>query len=50
MIVSVNSINKTLSSSFAYKAALTPTVSSVSPQRGGTGGGTTLTITGTGFP
>ncbi len=50
MTVIVKSINKTLSTSFTYKAALTPTVSSVSPLRGGTGGGTTLTITGTGFP
>ena len=48
--VTVNSIVKTLSSAFTYKAALTPTVTSVSPTRGGTGGGTMLTLTGTGFP
>ncbi|XP_045124918.1 fibrocystin-L-like [Portunus trituberculatus] len=34
---------------FTYQVALTPIVTNVSPQRGGTAGGTTLTITGTGF-
>jgi hypothetical protein len=37
----------TLSSGFTYRAA--PTVSSISPTLGSTAGGTTLTITGTGF-
>ena len=36
--------------SFTYKVSLTPTLTSVSPSRGGTGGGTLLTITGNGFP
>jgi len=35
--------------SFTYDDALTPQVTGVSPQRGGTGGGTSITITGTGF-
>ena len=38
-----------LSSGFSYDASITPTISSASPLRGGTGGGTLLTITGTGF-
>ena len=38
-----------LSNAFTYDASLTPTVTAVSPLRGGTGGGTLLTITGTGF-
>ncbi len=37
----------TLSSSYAYQAA--PTVTSVSPSAGSTGGSTLITITGTGF-
>ena len=39
----------TLAGSFTYDAALTPTITSTSPARGGTGGGTLVTITGTGF-
>jgi hypothetical protein len=39
-----------LSEPYVYAANLTATVTSVSPTRGGTGGGTTLTITGTNFP
>lgn len=35
---------------FTYQANLTATVTSISPARGGTGGGTLLTITGTNFP
>ena len=38
-----------LADSFTYDDSLTPQVASVSPQRGGTGGGTSITITGTGF-
>ena len=38
------------SQSFVYRTSLTATVTSVSPSRGGTGGGTTLTIIGTNFP
>ena len=39
----------TLAGSFTYDAALTPTITATSPARGGTGGGTLVTITGTGF-
>ncbi|XP_076030840.1 fibrocystin-L-like [Oratosquilla oratoria] len=39
----------TLSNAFTYDDSLTPRVSSISPTRGGTAGGTRLTITGTGF-
>jgi hypothetical protein len=38
------------SQSFVYRTTLTASVTSVSPSRGGTGGGTTLTINGTNFP
>ena len=41
---------KTVTSSFTYKLNLTPKLTSVSPKRGGTGGGTLLTIIGEGFP
>ena len=41
--------NVSLASSFTYDASLTPTITSTSPQRGGTGGGTLVTISGTGF-
>ncbi len=36
--------------SFTYKASLTPTLTSVLPLRGGTGGGTLITISGSNFP
>lgn len=36
--------------SFAYRLNISPRLVSVTPMRGGTGGGTLLTITGTGFP
>jgi hypothetical protein len=35
---------------YIYKSSLTATITSISPTRGGTGGGTTLTIIGTNFP
>ncbi|XP_065804470.1 fibrocystin-L [Labrus bergylta] len=37
------------SNGFTYKSQLTPVISEVSPRRGGTAGGTLLTITGSGF-
>ncbi|XP_051791550.1 fibrocystin-L-like [Erpetoichthys calabaricus] len=39
----------TLSNAFTYTSSLTPVVTAVTPRRGGTGGGTKLTITGSGF-
>ncbi|CAM4636768.1 unnamed protein product [Leuciscus chuanchicus] len=38
-----------LTNSYTYRSSLTPVITSVSPRRGGTAGGTRLTITGTGF-
>ena len=38
-----------LAGAFEFKDSLTPKVSGVSPDKGGTGGGTEITITGTGF-
>jgi len=34
---------------YVYSSDLTPVITSVSPREGGTGGGTEITITGTGF-
>ncbi|XP_019729703.1 PKHD1 like 1, tandem duplicate 1 [Hippocampus comes] len=38
-----------MSDGFTYKTQLTPVITEVSPRRGGTAGGTTLTISGSGF-
>ncbi|KAK9526506.1 hypothetical protein VZT92_015203 [Zoarces viviparus] len=38
-----------ISDGYAYKSQLTPVITEVSPRRGGTAGGTRLTITGSGF-
>lgn len=47
--ITQNGVVKTLTSSYTYDATLSPTVTSVTPRRSGTGGGTTLTIEGSGF-
>ena len=49
VVVTVNGISKTVTPQYTYDAALTPEITGVDPSRGGTGGGTTVTITGTGF-
>lgn len=46
--VSVDGITK--DTQFTYRSNLTATIISVSPNRGGTGGGTLITINGTNFP
>ncbi|CAF4003686.1 unnamed protein product, partial [Rotaria magnacalcarata] len=46
--VKVDDIQK--QTSFTYKSNLTATITSVAPNRGGTGGGTTIIINGTNFP
>ncbi|XP_038131411.1 PKHD1 like 1, tandem duplicate 1 isoform X2 [Cyprinodon tularosa] len=38
-----------ISEGFTYRSALTPVISEVAPRRGGTAGGTRLTISGSGF-
>ncbi|XP_056106663.1 fibrocystin-L-like [Rhinichthys klamathensis goyatoka] len=38
-----------LTNSYTYRSSLTPVITTVSPRRGGTAGGTRLTITGSGF-
>ncbi|KAM9340526.1 fibrocystin-L-like [Symphorus nematophorus] len=38
-----------ISNGFTYKSQLTPVITAVSPRRGGTAGGTRLTVTGSGF-
>ena len=49
VVVTVNGLSKTLANSYQYDADLTPTISGVTPSRGGTGGGTTITVSGSGF-
>lgn len=39
----------TLANAVTYQDSLTPHVQQVTPKRGGTGGGVTITITGSGF-
>ncbi|XP_053388767.1 fibrocystin-L-like isoform X2 [Mercenaria mercenaria] len=46
---SLNGLNRILPTAYSYISSLTPTISNVSPRRGGTGGGSRLTITGAGF-
>ncbi|XP_069121982.1 fibrocystin-L-like [Argopecten irradians] len=43
----VNSVSQTLS--YTYDSTKTPEVTGVTPSRGGTGGGTRITVTGSGF-
>ena len=49
VVVTLNGLTFTLLNSFTYRIAMTSQITSVTPPRGGTGGGTTLTIRGTGF-
>eukprot|EP00951_Prasinocladus_malaysianus_P031605 scaffold303635_cov50-Prasinocladus_malaysianus.AAC.1 len=44
-----DSATATLANSFTYDSTLTPSVTSISPERGTSAGGTRVTITGTGF-
>lgn len=48
--LTVRENGQTATSTFDYLLSLTPTLTSASPLRGGTGGGTLITITGTNFP
>ena len=45
----VNSFSAILSNGYTYKLQMTSQIASVTPSRGGTGGGTILTILGSGF-
>ena len=47
--VRLNGFTSPLANGYTYKLALTSKITSVTPSRGGTGGGTTLTIQGSGF-
>ncbi|OCT77099.1 hypothetical protein XELAEV_18032294mg, partial [Xenopus laevis] len=49
VLVANGNDNVQLNSSFTYNSALTPVISDVTPKRGGTAGGTSLTITGSEF-
>lgn len=45
----MDTFEKTLNSAFTYRLSMTSRVESVSPSRGGTGGGVVVTIKGSGF-
>lgn len=49
VIITLNGLTSSLPGEFTYKTAMTSEITSVTPRRGGTGGGTTLTIRGVGF-
>ena len=49
VVVSQDSGSVTQTGGFTYDRSVTPTIASISPVRGGTGGGTLITITGSGF-
>jgi hypothetical protein len=49
VVATEGSETNTLTSSYTYDSSVTPTITSVSPKYGGTAGGTTVTVTGTGF-
>ena len=44
-----SSVTQTLSDAYTYRGSLTASVTGVNPKRGGTGGGTRITVTGSGF-
>ncbi|XP_075681934.1 fibrocystin-L [Rhinoderma darwinii] len=48
-VVNGNGSNVQINNSFTYSSALTPSIYDVTPKRGGTAGGTRLTITGSQF-
>ena len=47
--VTQNGVTQSLVGGYTYDATLTAEITGVSPARGGTGGGTSLTIAGSGF-
>jgi len=47
--VTVNGVSQTVANAVTYKASVTPTITSVTPQYGTFQGGTAITIAGTGF-
>lgn len=47
--VAVNNVDDVLVNGFTFDPSLTPNIASVTPGRGGTAGGTSVTITGQGF-
>ena len=49
VVITLNGVTSTLSGGFTYRTDMTSEITSVTPSRGGTGGGTILTIKGNGF-
>ncbi|KAK7010427.1 fibrocystin-L, partial [Biomphalaria glabrata] len=49
VVAAVDKVSQTLASVYAYDSSLASSVTLVSPSRGGTAGGTLVTITGSGF-
>uniref|UniRef100_A0A8B9H868 Polycystic kidney and hepatic disease 1 (autosomal recessive)-like 1 n=1 Tax=Astyanax mexicanus TaxID=7994 RepID=A0A8B9H868_ASTMX len=48
LVLNING-SANMSNGYTYRSSLTPNITNVSPRRGGTAGGTVLTITGSGF-
>ena len=48
-VISHSSIDEVLTAAYHYNTSLTPVIHDVFPRRGGTGGGTLVTITGENF-
>uniref|UniRef100_W5KUJ5 PKHD1 like 1, tandem duplicate 2 n=1 Tax=Astyanax mexicanus TaxID=7994 RepID=W5KUJ5_ASTMX len=48
LVLNING-SANMSNGYTYRSSLTPNITDVSPRRGGTAGGTVLTITGSGF-
>ena len=49
VVVAYGTETVTASTQFTYRGSLTPEITSVSPAKGGTAGGTRITISGSGF-
>ncbi|TRY58767.1 hypothetical protein DNTS_034596, partial [Danionella cerebrum] len=49
VVVNVNGFKVNLTNGYTYRSSLTAVISNVTPRRGGTAGGTRLTVTGSGF-
>ncbi|XP_048777455.2 fibrocystin-L-like isoform X3 [Ostrea edulis] len=49
VVATEGSETNTLASSYTYDSSVTPTITSVNPTYGGTAGGTSVTVSGTGF-
>lgn len=49
IVVTIGGVSSTITNGYTYVESVTPEITDVSPRRGGTMGGTKITITGTKF-